>query len=524
MTTWKRTFASTSPENTTQVRQPHYNGIDHIIFTINLTYFCCDIYDNQRCLPITHNPGMSNGAMATYQIGASMSKRLAAIAPVAGSFHLGFNQAPTEAVPVFDLHGTSDNTVPANKTTSGDGWKYTKVNAEIVPKWAAANGCANPTAGAYTKNLGISTSVANDNKLGCVDWGCNVVSCSWSGGHQYFGGSGWFGGGAEYNGQLIWAFLSQHTKSSHIGKGLSEGETLPADYKLRLTNVTVVEEEEKEAQYITTAIEIAATNDFTFGEAPADADVDQDDNGWRTHYGNPKYGCRYDEDKIVLTNGQTTGYVCAPRRRASGKAEKASNKDADRIVDDSWRRSCTLGGMGANPLNGCPTDLPRVNGGKFSAYPQCSLQGSNNADDAESDRDTDSDQYSSAHCYLTCDPCRNNGLDACDDSAHDMCPKNAACVTGFLKNMKQGICLYGADSARPQKYHLGETSSEHCYEMVYHDDGFAQKGYVKGGCDTAFNVVDETGSEIICDGDSTANIKTCPDSQIEIFTATKGKE
>lgn len=50
--------------------------------------FCCYLKQN-FCIDVTreYHSGMSNGAMFTYQAGASMSSRLAAIVPVAGSFH-----------------------------------------------------------------------------------------------------------------------------------------------------------------------------------------------------------------------------------------------------------------------------------------------------------------------------------------------------------------------------------------------------------------------------------------------------
>ena len=57
----------------------------------------------------------------TYQLAVDISSRLAAIAPVCGSFHAGFNLAPEHGVPVMDIHGNRDTTVPANTTYAGDG-------------------------------------------------------------------------------------------------------------------------------------------------------------------------------------------------------------------------------------------------------------------------------------------------------------------------------------------------------------------------------------------------------------------
>jgi polyhydroxybutyrate depolymerase len=61
-----------------------------------------------------YSTGMSNGAMMSYQLGSSLSTRLAAIAPVAGSYHVGFLQPPSRCVPMLDIHGTGDDTIPSN--------------------------------------------------------------------------------------------------------------------------------------------------------------------------------------------------------------------------------------------------------------------------------------------------------------------------------------------------------------------------------------------------------------------------
>ena len=58
--------------------------------------------------------GESNGGMQTYQLGVDLATRLAAISPEFGSFHRGFAMAPPLGVPLLDLHGKKDTTVPAN--------------------------------------------------------------------------------------------------------------------------------------------------------------------------------------------------------------------------------------------------------------------------------------------------------------------------------------------------------------------------------------------------------------------------
>jgi poly(3-hydroxybutyrate) depolymerase len=88
-----------------------------------------DTLEDTLCIDTTREyaSGESNGGMMTYQLGADLGHRLAAIVPEFGSFHRGFNMAPLEGVPVLDLHGTNDDTVPANYSLSGDGYDQPKI-------------------------------------------------------------------------------------------------------------------------------------------------------------------------------------------------------------------------------------------------------------------------------------------------------------------------------------------------------------------------------------------------------------
>ncbi|MBX9677628.1 MAG: dienelactone hydrolase family protein [Gemmataceae bacterium] len=55
--------------------------------------------------------GMSNGGMMSYRVGAELSHRVAAIAPVAGTLALA-KWEPKHPMPVLHFHGTEDNLVP----------------------------------------------------------------------------------------------------------------------------------------------------------------------------------------------------------------------------------------------------------------------------------------------------------------------------------------------------------------------------------------------------------------------------
>ncbi|MEM2888754.1 MAG: PHB depolymerase family esterase [Candidatus Bathyarchaeia archaeon] len=84
--------------------------------------------------------GFSNGAMMSYLLGAELSDKIAAIAPVAGSIGVvtsGFIERipePTQPISVLVIHGTSDNSV----RYEGDGFLSV---AESVSFWVQHNGC-----------------------------------------------------------------------------------------------------------------------------------------------------------------------------------------------------------------------------------------------------------------------------------------------------------------------------------------------------------------------------------------------
>ena len=83
--------------------------------------------------------GFSNGAMMSYLLGAELSDKIAAIAPVAGSigsmtYGLERIPVPSEPVSVLVFHGTADTSVPYN----GDGFLSV---AESVALWVECDGC-----------------------------------------------------------------------------------------------------------------------------------------------------------------------------------------------------------------------------------------------------------------------------------------------------------------------------------------------------------------------------------------------
>ena len=90
------------------------------------------------------------GAMMTLQIALDLHEQIASAAPVAGSRYWGYSRVPDSAVPLLDVHGYNDDTIPANTTrypgprgavVSHDLFYYHSV-ADNTRAFAKASGCA----------------------------------------------------------------------------------------------------------------------------------------------------------------------------------------------------------------------------------------------------------------------------------------------------------------------------------------------------------------------------------------------
>jgi polyhydroxybutyrate depolymerase len=81
--------------------------------------------------------GMSNGGFMSYYLACQLSDKIAAMASVTGAMYVGFGNTctSTEAVPVLEIHGTNDPTVPYN----GNGTQSSI--DDIIDFWVAKNNC-----------------------------------------------------------------------------------------------------------------------------------------------------------------------------------------------------------------------------------------------------------------------------------------------------------------------------------------------------------------------------------------------
>jgi polyhydroxybutyrate depolymerase len=367
-----------------------------------------DSLEGQLCIDTTREyaSGESNGGMMTYQLGVDMHQRLAAISPEFGSFHKGFSMSPATGVPVIDLHGSKDTTVPANVSLSGDGWYYT-TTAQIFGGdsysygWKYANGCSG-------KSTHYVTPFDGQSKFYCVSEGTcsggDVVRCMWNGGHN------WLFNSATSNGAYVTDFLLQWAKLTHAGMGGVVGETPLAGAPL--TDVRVLNETEA------AAARLAEEELSSPARLPS---LLTSSAGKKAHYGNPTDGCLDDEDVLLVGSG----VACSPK---IGSTASTSSEDKLPVP------KCTLGGYGVHK-NGCPADADVSKGSK--AFSVCIAK----------DNTTDPYTNGNFHCVLGC-PC--SGAETCGAAADAHCPSGAVCERGELRNGAYGVCTYkSSNDKRP---------------------------------------------------------------------------
>lgn len=112
------------------------NGVDDVKFTADLL----DKLEGELCVDTdaVYATGKSNGAGFTGILACQLADRIAAIAPVSGAFYIeGKRCAPSRPVPVLDIHGTVDTTIPYG----GDGQRDLPSIQTWVRDWAVRDHC-----------------------------------------------------------------------------------------------------------------------------------------------------------------------------------------------------------------------------------------------------------------------------------------------------------------------------------------------------------------------------------------------
>ena len=119
---------------------PRGTGVDDVAFLSTLIDTLARRY--RVDLNRVYSTGMSNGGFMSYELACQLGNRIAAIASVTGSMTGGRLAGCTSGrpVPVLEIHGTADNTVPYN---GGTALQFVAIPT-LLNSWVQRNGC-NPT-------------------------------------------------------------------------------------------------------------------------------------------------------------------------------------------------------------------------------------------------------------------------------------------------------------------------------------------------------------------------------------------
>lgn len=146
---------------------PRGSGVDDVAFLSTLIDTLARRY--RLDLNRVYSTGMSNGGFMSYELACQLGNRIAAIASVTGSMTAGRLAGCTSGrpVPVLEIHGTADSTVPYN---GGTPLQFVAIPT-LLNSWVLRNGC-NPTP--------TVTAVPDINTTD----GCTAERSVWAGGRN----------------------------------------------------------------------------------------------------------------------------------------------------------------------------------------------------------------------------------------------------------------------------------------------------------------------------------------------------
>lgn len=179
-----------------------------------------------------YSTGMSNGGFMSFHLACNLSNRIAAIASVTGSIVPATLSScnPSHPIPVLQIHGDSDGTVPY---AGGFGWSSPV--SSLVSSWANQNNC--PSTPIFTAMPDINTSDGSTVEKYEYEEGdaCSqVIHYKILGGDHTWPGSAISFPGTNYDikaSKEAWNFLSQYDINGKIGCPTSSIEVIPAQEK-----------------------------------------------------------------------------------------------------------------------------------------------------------------------------------------------------------------------------------------------------------------------------------------------------
>jgi polyhydroxybutyrate depolymerase len=130
--------------------------------------------------------------MMTNRIACEASNLFAAAALVGGRVEPGFECTPTKALPLLQINGGSDKTVP-HDGHAGNGGYFFASTTSVTEYWNSGDAC--------TAEAWLSPTIENENvqcTIACSDTEHPVIDCIWPDGNHRWPGTADFRGSNGY--------------------------------------------------------------------------------------------------------------------------------------------------------------------------------------------------------------------------------------------------------------------------------------------------------------------------------------
>jgi len=138
--------------------------------------------------------GFSNGAMMANRIGCEASELFAGVALIGGRIEPGFECTPTRRLPLLQINGGSDETVPHDGRVSSSGWFFASTTS-TAEHWNKGEACSSQT------QPWSSVTVEGENvqcTITCGDTQHPAIDCIWPEGNHRWPGTADFRGSNGY--------------------------------------------------------------------------------------------------------------------------------------------------------------------------------------------------------------------------------------------------------------------------------------------------------------------------------------
>jgi polyhydroxybutyrate depolymerase len=175
-----------------------------------------------------YSTGMSNGGYMSYRLACEAPDRLAAIASVTGSMTTGVLSecSPSRPVPVMQIHGTEDATVPYGGSLASASIP------DVVDFWVANNDCpTEPALFDFPDLASEGCSVQQVRYFPCLDWSEMVLLRVDGGGHTWPGAFPLPGAGCTNQdiraSNEVWNFFRRHNRANRFTGLETQAETQP---------------------------------------------------------------------------------------------------------------------------------------------------------------------------------------------------------------------------------------------------------------------------------------------------------